>query len=84
MNNIASLLIALLLGGFASSPAESANECFESMDTFMQIEICGDASAAAAVRAEIERLDSLFSSSDEESDIGRLNREKNTAVESET
>ncbi len=84
MKKIAALLMALLLAGCAYAPAESANESFESMDTFMHIEICGDASAAAAVRAEIERLDSLFSSSDEESDIGRLNREKNTAVESET
>ena len=84
MKKFLALLLLLLLGGCAYMPAESAAESFECMDTFMYIEIRGDAHTAASVRAEIERLDSLFSASREDSDIGRLNRDKSAKVESET
>ena len=81
------LLLALLVlppAGCAYAPAETANESFECMDTFMHIEISGDTHTADAVRAEVERLDSLLSASDDNSDIGRLNRDKRALLDVET
>ena len=51
-----------------------ASESFESMDTFMKIDIYGSADTAAEIRAEIENLDSLLSAQDDSSEIGRLNK----------
>ena len=84
MKKITALLLLFLLTGCAYAPAETAADSFECMDTFMNIEIRGDAHTAASVRSEIERLDSLLSASREDSDIGRLNRDKCAEVESET
>ena len=74
----------LLLSGCAYAPAQTARESFECMDTFMNVEICGGEETAAAVRAEIERLDGLLSASAEDSDIGRLNRAKSVTPDRTT
>ncbi len=64
----------MLLSGCGYSNV--ASESFESMDTFMKIDIYGSADTAAEIRAEIENLDSLLSAQDDSSEIGGLNKIK--------
>ena len=75
------LCLVFLSGcGYASSTSES----FESMDTFMKIDIYGSEDVAAKIRAEIERLDGLLSAQDDESEIGRLNKNSTAELSEET
>ena len=76
------LLCLVFLAGCGYSSV--AGESFESMDTFMKIDIYGSADTAAAIRSEIERLDSLLSAQDSGSIIGRLNSEGSAEITSET
>lgn len=69
-------IITLLLCGviFLSGCAASESVLsFEAMDTFMQLKIYGDESAAENVKNEILRLDSLLSATDENSAVAALN-----------
>ena len=76
------LLCLVFLSGCGYSSA--ASESFECMDTFMKIDIYGSADDAADIRAEIERLNGLFSAQDESSDIGRLNKTGTADLSDET
>lgn len=77
-----SLLLAILLCGCAET-APSEREIF-AMDTLMTLRIWGDDSLAADAVAEINRLDSLFSVTDENSEIFALNRDGSATVSEET
>ncbi len=72
----------MLLSGCGYSNV--ASESFESMDTFMKIDIYGSADTAAEIRTEIESLDSLLSAQDDSSEIGRLNKNGSAELSEDT
>lgn len=72
----------MLLAGCGYSNV--ASESFESMDTFMKIDIYGSADTAAEIRAGIESLDSLLSAQDDSSEIGRLNKNGSAELSEDT
>lgn len=63
---------------------EKVSESVFAMDTYMQLEIYGEQSALDAVKAELERLDGLFSSTEAESDIYKLNHSGSAEVDKTT
>lgn len=77
-----SLLLAILLCGCAET-APSEREIF-AMDTLMTLRLWGDDSLAAEAVAEINRLDSLLSVTDENSEIFALNRDGLAMVSKDT
>ncbi len=66
----------LMLTGCAASGAEETERTFFAMDTVMQVRVFGDGGeeAVQAVCDEVQRLESLLSRTQPESDITRLNQ----------
>ena len=74
------LAVFLLLSGCAPSSSGSQEEFF-AMDTLMRITAYdGDPSAAAAAREELLRLERLFSRTQSESDISKINSAAGTST----
>lgn len=83
MKKIFCLLFAvLLLAG--CTPSKPSSVSFESMDTFMKIDVYGSEETAEKIRDEICRLDARFDATDENSDIGRLNENGTAGVHDDT
>jgi len=87
---VGSAIVCLtLLGGAGCSAAPEKAEAtrdFFAMDTFMTLQVYGDRpqNAIDAAVEEIERLDGLLSTEDENSEVGRLNAEGGGSVGEDT
>lgn len=71
--------VALVGCNMSGEPAEDS---FEAMDTFMSLKVYGENgdSAASQIRERIMRLDSLFSTTNADSDIYRINKRTSDSV----
>ena len=72
---VAILLIMTAVLTPACKPAESkVSESVFAMDTYMQLDVYGKQESLDKLKSEIERLDGLLSSTNEKSDIYRVNQ----------
>jgi len=82
-NRLAIILVVLLL--FCSSCSQSrTNEYIFAMDTYISLDIYGDDSVHKNIKNEITRLDNLFSVTNENSDVSKINSSSSTAVDDDT
>lgn len=85
MKRLFSLLLAVVLLLAGCGAAQSSDESFMAMDTFMNLRVLSpDSDEAALLRAEVERLDRLFSPTAADSDIARLNAAGEATVDGST
>lgn len=75
---VAALMIVALVLFMRKDEQKSTTQSIFAMDTYMDITVCGAESetAVSAVVAEIQRLDDLFSTGDENSEVYQLNQNK--------
>ena len=76
------IMIALILLSACSSKPDTLS--FEAMDTVMSLTVYGGGDVAKELKGEIEKLDGLLDTTDENSEINRLNSEGSAAVGDET
>lgn len=85
MKRLLTLFLAALVLLLPGCAGIDSDESFTAMDTFMSLRVSSDnADEAALLRAEIERLDVLFSPTSPGSDIARLNAEGTAEVDAAT
>lgn len=84
MKKILCIGLCVLLFAGCGGYATVSSERFESMDTFMQLELYGSEATTVAVKEEILRLDGLFSATNADSDVYRLNRDGSARIDAAT
>ena len=84
MKKLFSLLFALVfavqLAG-CGAQTKKYSESFDAMDTFMQVDVYGDEQAMKDIKAEITRLDGLLSTTGEDSDVSKINKNGSATVD---